>query len=173
MTFKSIHRNQLLTILDAGLALIPYSTTFCSKSLKQHAVYRVTTVHQKILLPIFSISDLIHNLRERKVKTFTKNWRGHTHTRKQNRNILVDMAVFFKEKRANVCEHMRKMASSLSCAHMHLLSFDWERWPILFPCVCLCTCPSWSLQFLVRVFTFLSLILCYSYFGTSLSMWSV
>ena len=31
----------------------------------------------------------------------------------------------------------------------------------------------WSLQFLVRVFTFLSLILWYSYFGTFLSTWSV
>ena len=44
---------------------------------------------------------------------------------------------------------------------------------ILFPCVCSCACPPWSLQFLVRVFTFLSLILCYSYFGTFLSTWSV
>ena len=31
----------------------------------------------------------------------------------------------------------------------------------------------WSLQFLVRVFTFLSLILCYSYFGTFLSSWFI
>ena len=31
----------------------------------------------------------------------------------------------------------------------------------------------WSLQFLVKVFTFLSLILCYSYFGTFLSTWSI
>ena len=30
---------------------------------------------------------------------------------------------------------------------------------ILFPCVCSCACPPWSLQFLVRVLTFLSLIL--------------
>ena len=30
---------------------------------------------------------------------------------------------------------------------------------ILFPCVCLCACPLWSFQFMVRVFTFLSLIL--------------
>ena len=31
----------------------------------------------------------------------------------------------------------------------------------------------WSLQFLVRVFTFLSLILWYSYFGTFLSTWFI
>ena len=43
---------------------------------------------------------------------------------------------------------------------------------ILFPCVCLCACPPWTLQFLVRVVTFLSLILCYSCFGTFLSTWS-
>ena len=34
-------------------------------------------------------------------------------------------------------------------------------------------CPPWSLQFLVIVFTFLSLILSYSYFGTFLSAWSM
>ena len=33
--------------------------------------------------------------------------------------------------------------------------------------------PLWSLQFLVRVFTFLSLILWFSYFGTFLSTWSL
>ena len=44
---------------------------------------------------------------------------------------------------------------------------------ILFPCVCLCTCPPWTLKFSVRVLTFLSLILCYSYFGTFLSTWSL
>ena len=103
-------------------------------------------------------------------------------------------AVFLNQKRANVCEHMTKIHSSLnplvapfinslvmpslSCAHIHLLFSDWERLP----------CPSkylaqvsmclhvpvllWILQFLVRVFTFLSLILCYSYFSTLLSTWS-
>ena len=66
---------------------------------------------------------------------------------------------------------------SLMCAHIQSLSFDWERRQcpyisILFPFVCSCACPPWSLQFLVRVFTFLSLILCYLYFGTFLSMWN-
>ena len=36
------------------------------------------------------------------------------------------------------------------------------------PCVCSCACPSWPLQLSIRVLTFLSLILCYSYFGTFL-----
>ena len=30
---------------------------------------------------------------------------------------------------------------------------------ILFPCVCSCACPPWSLQFLIRVLTFLSFLL--------------
>ena len=74
-------------------------------------------------------------------------WTGtRTHTRKLNRNISTLMP-------------------SLLCAHIHSLSSDWERWlvcrniSILFPCVCSCACPPWSLQFLVTVFTFLSLIL--------------
>ena len=65
---------------------------------------------------------------------------------------------------------------SLSCVHKHLLSSDWERRPCLSKYlntvyVCLCVLR-WSLQFLVRVFTFLSLNLWFSYFGTFLSMWS-
>ena len=41
-----------------------------------------------------------------------------------------------------------------------------------FPCVCVCLSLLWSLQFLVRVFTFLSLYLWFSYFGTFPSTWS-
>ena len=37
--------------------------------------------------------------------------RAHTNTWKLNRNILMDKAVFLNQKRANVCEHMTKMAS--------------------------------------------------------------
>ena len=44
---------------------------------------------------------------------------------------------------------------------------------IQFPCVCVCLSLLWSLQFLVRVFTFLSLNLWFLYFGTFLSTWSV
>ena len=49
---------------------------------------------------------------ERKVKTLTKNWRdhgrqAHKNTRKQNWNILTDMAIFLNQKKA------RKMAMSV------------------------------------------------------------
>ena len=38
-------------------------------------------------------------------------WTGtRTRTRKQNRDILMDMAIFLNQKRANVCEHTTKMA---------------------------------------------------------------
>jgi hypothetical protein len=69
----------------------------------------------------------------------------------------MDTAVFLNQKRVNVCEHMTKMVVSIE---IFWLSF---RVPVLW----------WSLQFLVRVFTFLSLILCYSYFGTFHSMFSI
>ena len=66
---------------------------------------------------------------------------------------------------------------SLSCVHKHLLSSDWERRPcqskyLNTVSVCLCV-PDllWSLQFLVRVFTFLSLNLFYSLFSISLFDW--
>ena len=39
-------------------------------------------------------------------------------------------------------------------------------------CVFFVPVLQWSLQYLIRVFTFLSLILCYSYFGTFPSTWS-
>ena len=39
-------------------------------------------------------------------------WTGtRTCTRKQNRNILTNTAIFLNQKRANVCEHTKKMAS--------------------------------------------------------------
>ena len=43
---------------------------------------------------------------------------------------------------------------------------------IKFPCVCVCLSYR-NLQFLVRVFPFLSLILCYLYVSTFLSTWSI
>ena len=57
--------------------------------------------------------------------------------------------------------------------------WDWERRPCqskYLDTVSACLCVSvllWSLQFLVRVFTFLSLNLWFSYFGTFLSTWLV
>ena len=79
------------------------------------------------------------------------------------------MVVFFNRKKVNVCEHTTKMASHvMSCVHKHLLSSYWE----FRPCqskyldtvsVCLCVpVLRWSLQFLVRVFTFLSLNLSFT-----------
>ena len=94
-------------------------------------------------------------------------------------------------KRENVCEHTTKMASpesanlvapfihslvtpSFSCVHKN--SLFWliktavpvkiSRYSFRLPIL------QWSLQFLVGVFTFLSLILWYSYFSTFLSTWS-
>ena len=56
---------------------------------------------------------------------------AHTNTRKLNRDISTGTAVFLNRKRVNVCEHTIKT------------------------CVCVCLSLLWSLQFLVRVFTFL------------------
>ena len=71
------------------------------------------------------------------------------------------------------------MTPSLSCVHIHSLSSDWEKCMWLskyFELVSVCFCVPFhrrSLLFLIRVFPFLSLILCYSYFGTFLSTWSM
>jgi hypothetical protein len=83
---------------------------------------------------------------------WTDTW---THTRKQNLNISTDTAIFLNQKRANVCEHMTKMASLhlchvLTCISSLLIEKDCRvHWniTILFPCVCSCVCPPWSLQF--------------------------
>ena len=46
----------------------------------------------------------------RKLKS--SQWTGtRTHTQKQNRNILMDTAVFLNQKGVNVCEHTTKMES--------------------------------------------------------------
>ena len=54
-----------------------------------------------------------HQIRERKVKTLTRNWRDHWRigTRKLYRDISTGTAVFINQKIVNVCEHMTKMAS--------------------------------------------------------------
>ena len=70
---------------------------------------------------------------------------AHVNTWKLNRNILTVMAVFLNQKRVNVCVlfWLRKTAVTVK---IFQLSF---RVSVL----------RWFLQFLVRVFTFLSLIL--------------
>ena len=54
-----------------------------------------------------------HKIRERKVKTLTRNWRYHCRkgTRKLYQNISTGTAVFINQKRSNVCEHTTKMVS--------------------------------------------------------------
>ena len=106
-----------------------------------------------------------HKLRKRKVKTLTRNWRDHrrTNTRKLYRDISTGMAIFFNLKRVNVCEPLESLRKvpSLSCVHKHSLSSDWKRRPCLskyLDSVSVCVpVLRWSLQFLVRVFTLLSL----------------
>ena len=85
-------------------------------------------------------------------------WTGtRMHTRKQNQNISTGTAVFLNQKRANILEHTTKMMPSLSCAHVHSLSSDWERQP----------CPSKCFDFVfVCVFVCLSTMIS-SIFGKS------
>ena len=103
----------------------------------------------------------------RKLKSWW--WTGtRTHTWKQNQNISTTWpSISIRRERMYVI------------TRRGLLSSEWEGQPchwnilILFPCMCSCACPPLTLQFSVRVLTFLSLILCYSYFGTFLSTWSI
>ena len=84
-----------------------------------------------------------HKLRERKVKTLTRNWRDHqkTGTHKHTETITR-----YFDKHGRLSQYS-----------------DWERWPCLskyldIVSVCLCVPVFWwSLQFQVRVFSFLSL----------------
>ena len=99
-------------------------------------------------LRVNAVIFLLHKIRERKVKTLTKNWRNHCRTCTQ--------------KHKETYTYIRSLLIS-------------ERQPCpLKYSVCFCVSVlQWSLQFLVRVFTFLSLILYYSYFGTFISTWSI
>ena len=111
------------------------------------------------------------------MKTLTRNWRDHWRigTQKLYRDISTGTAVFINWKRVNVCEHTTKMASHLCRVHKHSLFWlmntavpvEISRYSFCVPIL------QWSLQFLVGVFTFLSLILWYSYLGTFLSTWSL
>ena len=98
---------------------------------------------------LFSNIFYHYKLRERKVKTLTRNWRDH--------------------KRTGTHKHTETVSRY----------FDWhgrQCQPKYLDTVSVCFCvpiPLWSLQFLVRVFTFLSLNLWFSYFGTFLSTWSI
>ena len=96
-------------------------------------------------------------IRERKVKTLTINWRDHDGQAHEHTH-------------GNKIELFQRMPS-LSCAHIHSLSSDWERRPCSskyfnFVYVCVFVCLS-------TVISSISLILCYSYFDTFLSTWSL
>ena len=74
------------------------------------------------------------------------------HTQKQNQNISTDMAVFLKQKRTNVCKHM--IMPSICPLLIEKDARVRQNISIKFPSFCL-PVLQWSLQFLVRVFTFL------------------
>ena len=91
-----------------------------------------------------------HKLRERKVKTLTRNWRDYQRTG-THKHMETVSRYFDRHGRLSQLEEK------------HLLSSDWERRPCLskyLDTVSVCLCApvlQWSLQFLVRVFTFFSL----------------
>ena len=100
--------------------------------------------------------------------------KAHTNIWKLIWNILMVTDVFLNQERVNACEHTTKMVSLESFCPIdaifvvcsHTFTLFWMRkmaviiqifWlslrvPVLW----------WSLQFLVRVYTFLSLIFCYT-----------
>ena len=84
------------------------------------------------------------------------------HTQTLIWNILTFTDVFLNQKRVNVCEHMTRWHHKRVFVTVEIF---WLSFRVSF--------LRRSLQFLVRVFTFLSLILCYSYFSTFLSTWSI
>ena len=103
---------------------------------------------------------------ERKVKTLTRNWRDHRRTGTHKHTETV----------SRYFDWHGHLSQSEECK-WHLLSSDWERRPChlkYLDTVSVCLCVPvllWSLQFLERVFTFLSLNLWFSYFGILFSTW--
>ena len=115
------------------------------------------------------------------MRTLTRNWRDHqrTGTHKHTKTVsrYFDRHGCLFQSEESKCPVLHPSLSqlpggtfcnslvtpSLSCVHKHLLSSDWERRPCLskyLDTVSVCLCVPflwWSLQFLVRVFTFLSL----------------
>ena len=96
-----------------------------------------------------------HKIRERKVKTLTRNWRDHWRidTQKLYWDISTGKAVFINQKRVNVCEHMTKMASLASDAIFVVCSQTFTLFLLIkaaMPleisrysfCVFSCACPS-------------------------------
>ena len=115
-------------------------------------------------------------------KHVPENWRDHrrTGTHKHTETVLRYFnwhgCLSQSEERVTLVNSL--VTPSLSWVHKHLLSSDWERQPCQLKylnTVSMCLCVPvllWSLQFLVRVFTFPSLNLWFSYFGAFLSSWS-
>ena len=107
-----------------------------------------------------SLYLFLYKIRERKVKTLTKNSRDHHRT--GTRKHMETLSKYFDGHGRLSQSEESKCLWTHSRAHRNILI----QFPFCVPVL------QWSLQFLVRVFTFLSLILWYSYFGTFLSMWS-
>jgi hypothetical protein len=87
-------------------------------------------------------------------------WKVQKNTQKLNWYVWTVTDVFLNQKRINVCVHTVKMASSLLCVYIHLLSSDWER-HLWLSSVYMCLSSRDLLIFLVRVSSF------YSYFSVS------
>ena len=159
--------------------------------------YNTLNTFKKIILytsEVFLLLDHIERkvpkyeypkIRERKVKTLTRNWSDNcrTGTRKHTESVSKyfdghgclsqseeSKCLWTHDKDGVTREFMKGATRGLR-----------EEWmegnylrlmPAYFYTVFVCLVLQWFLQFLVRVFTFLSLILGYSYFGTFLSTWS-
>ena len=114
------------------------------------------------------VRSLCNKLRKRKVKTLTRNWRDHkmtgTHKHTETVTRYFDWHGSLPQSKESKCLWTHDKDG---VTHKHLLSFDWGRLPcqsknLVTVSTCLCLpVISWSLQFLVRVFSFLSLNLQY------------
>ena len=120
------------------------------------------------------------------MKTLTRNWRDHKrdrHTQTHgNWNEIFRLArPSFSIKRRRLCRVFTNIYS-LSIekgvfTNIYSLSIEKDgrasrNISFQFPYVCVCLSLLWSLQFLLRVFTFPFLNLWFSYFSTFLSTWS-
>ena len=105
------------------------------------------------------------------MKTVNKNWRdrsgqAHEHINRNKIEIFRQTQPSFSFRRERMYVSTRQRWHHLCPVLTYICSLLIEKdgcvcWNILSSYVCSCACPPWSHQFLVRVFSFFSLILWY------------
>jgi hypothetical protein len=159
--FSFIH---FFNVLFTSVSNVTQCPSIMQMSFERQNMY---LIYLQLISEVFKLTSFtVYKIRERKVRTLTRNWRDHSG--KAHEHTHGNRIKIFWRTQPSFSIRRERMYLSTRQGHHRVR----RNILILFPCVCSCASPPWSLQFLVRVLTFLSLILCYSYFGTFFSTWS-